>query len=291
MNSLTQETLISRASIIAEALPYISRYAGKTIVVKYGGNAMNDDNVLRTILQDIATLKMLGVHPVLVHGGGPEINANLAKLGIASEFKNGLRVTSKEAMDVVQMTLAGRVNKNIVGLLGTFGVKAVGLCGKDASLIEAEKMEITDGVDYGYAGRIVGVHTALLNTLRRDYVPVIASVGVGKDGEGYNINADLAAGAIGGALGAEKLVFLTDVDGIRADEKDPSTLISQVSVSEIEAMIKTGKISGGMLPKVGACVDAINKGIGSVLIINGTIPHSILLELFTQKGVGTMVTA
>jgi len=290
MKHNTQDEIIKRAGVIAEALPYISRYSGKTIVIKYGGNAMNDPGVLRTILQDIATLKLLGVHPVLVHGGGPEINALLGKLGIPSEFKNGLRVTSLEAMDVVQMTLAGRVNKNIAALLGTFGVKAVGLCGKDGNLIEAEKMPVADGIDYGYAGRITKINTGLINTLKKEYIPVIASVGVGKDGEGYNVNADIAAGAIGGALQAEKLLFLTDVDGIRSDEKDPSTLISQISAAEIEAMVAAGEISGGMLPKVKACTDAIKMGINNVLILNGTVPHSILLELFTEKGIGTMVS-
>ena len=287
----THEDIIKKAEIITEALPYISRYSGKTIVVKYGGNAMNDPKTLRTIMQDIATLKIVGVNPVLVHGGGPEINAQLDKLGIPSEFKNGLRVTSKEAMDVVQMTLAGRINKNIAATLNTLGVKAVGLCGKDADLISVEKMKPQGGTDYGYVGKITQINAALLETLKKDYIPVISSVGVDKNGDGYNVNADIAAGAIGGAMHAEKLMFLTDVDGIRQEEKDPSTLISQIRVPEIEKMIQSGKISGGMIPKVRACTDAISMGVGNVLILNGTIPHSILLELFTAKGIGTMVTA
>ncbi|MCL2061056.1 MAG: acetylglutamate kinase [Firmicutes bacterium] len=286
-----QEEYIKKAEIITEALPYISRYSGKTVLIKYGGNAMNDEHVLKTILQDIATLKMAGVNPVLVHGGGPEINAQLEKHGIKSEFKNGLRVTSRDAMEVVQMALAGKMNKNIVAMLNGFGVKAVGLCGFDAGLIEAEKLMSADGADYGYVGKVKKVNCAVLHALLDDYVPVIASVGVGADGTGYNINADIAAGAIGGSLGAERLLFLTDVDGIRLNEKDPSTLISTISVKEIEKMVKDGRIAGGMLPKVDACMQAIKMGVSNVLIINGTVKHSILLELFTNKGAGTMVVA
>ncbi|MCI8435849.1 MAG: acetylglutamate kinase [Clostridia bacterium] len=284
------DSIIERANVLVEALPYISAFTGKTIVIKYGGNAMNDPVVMRTVMQDVAALKVVGVHPIVVHGGGPEINGMLKRLDIASRFENGLRVTDNETMEVVQMVLAGKVNKNLVSLLNTMGVKAVGLCGKDAGLIEVEKMPAKDGVDLGYVGRVKKINEQLLLALQNDFVPVIASIGTDAFGESYNVNADTAAGAIGGALKAEKLMFLTDIDGIRADEKDPKSLITKITVSEIRNMIATGQISGGMIPKVTGCIDAIEKGISSVLILNGTVPHSILLELFTDSGIGTMVT-
>lgn len=285
------QDIIEKANIIVEALPFISRYSGKTIVIKYGGNAMNNPEIIRTILQDVATLKIVGVNPVLVHGGGPEINTMLEKLNIKSEFVNGLRVTTKETMEVVQMTLSGKVNKNIAATLNTMGVKAIGLCGKDGNLIEVEKMPITGGVDYGYVGNIKQINTRVLKMLAGDeYIPVIATIGADKDGESYNINADTAAGAIGGALGAEKLLYLTDIDGVRANEKDANSLIPEISCSQIKEMIASKQITGGMIPKVTACVDAIEKGVKNVLILNGTIPHSILLELFTNSGFGTMIT-
>ncbi len=288
--NFSREEIINRANIIVEALPYISRYSGKTIVIKYGGNAMNSPETLRTIMQDVATLKIVGVNPVLVHGGGPEINAMLKKLSIESEFINGLRVTTKETMEVVRMVLGGKINKSIVAALNTLGVKAIGLCGSDGNLIEVEKMPPTNGVDYGYVGVIKNINDKLLRSLTADYIPVIATIGVDKNGESYNINADTAAGAIGGALNAEKLMFLTDIDGIRKDEKDPKSLIPHITVKQIESMIADGSISGGMIPKVKSCINAIEHGIENVLIINGTITHSILLELFTDSGIGTMVT-
>ena len=283
----SQENLIKQAEIITQALPYFSRYAGKTVVIKYGGNAMNDPSILRTILQDVAALKIVGVHPILVHGGGPEINAQLDKLNIKSEFKNGLRVTSSDAMGVVQMSLAGKLNKDIAATLNTYGVKAVGLCGKDANLIVAEALDLKT---YGCVGKITKINADVLHALKNDFVPVIASIGAGANGESYNINADLAAGFIGGALNAEKLLFLTDADGIYADPKDKNSLIKQITVSKINAMIKQGTICGGMLPKVDACINAINSGIAEVLITNGTVPHAILLELFTDEGIGTLIS-
>jgi acetylglutamate kinase len=289
--NLSRDEIIKRADIIVEALPYISRYSSKTVVVKYGGNAMNNPETVKTVMQDVATLKIVGVNPVLVHGGGPEINAYLDKLGIKSEFINGLRVTSREAMEVVQMVLCGKINKNIASALNLLGVKAMGLCGKDAHLIEVEKMKPVGGVDYGCVGEIKKINTALINSVILDYIPVVATIGVDKNGDSYNVNADAAAGAIGGALEAERLIYLTDIDGIREDEKDPSTLIPQISVKKIRAMIAAGKISGGMIPKVNSCIEALDRGIKNVLIINGTIPHSILLELFTDSGIGTLVTA
>ncbi|MCI9031404.1 MAG: acetylglutamate kinase [Clostridia bacterium] len=282
--------MIERAKTLVEALPYISAFSGKTIVIKYGGNAMNDENTVRTIMQDVAALKIVGVKPILVHGGGPEINSMLSRVHIEPQFSGGLRVTDEKTMEIVQMVLAGKINKNVVSLLNTLGVKAVGLCGKDAGLIKVKKYS-PNGTDIGYVGEIVSINEKLLEALTGDYIPVISSIGADEAGVSYNVNADTAAGAIGGAVGAEKLIFLTDIDGIRSKENDPTTLISRISVGEIEDMIESGAIKGGMIPKVRGCIDAIRHGIKSVQIVNGTIPHSILLELFTDSGVGTMVTA
>ena len=283
--------IIERANILVEALPYISAFTGKTIVIKYGGNAMNDPETVRTIMQDVAALKIVGVKPILVHGGGPEINGMLNRVHIEPQFSAGLRVTDEKTMEIVQMVLAGKINKNVVSLLNTLGVRAVGLCGKDANLIEVKKYVPESGADIGFVGEIVAVNDALLTALSDDYIPVISSIGTDKNGNSYNVNADTAAGAIGGAVKAEKLIFLTDIDGIRKKENDPKSLISRITVNEIEKMIASGAIGGGMIPKVRSCIDAIAKGIKSVQIVNGTIPHSILLELFTDSGVGTMVTA
>jgi acetylglutamate kinase len=286
--NFSRDEIIRRADILVEAMPYISKFSGKTIVIKYGGNAMNDAGITKTIMQDLATLKIVGVNPVLVHGGGPEINAYLDLLGIKSEFVGGMRVTTHEAMEIVQMVLCGKINKNLVSVINTLGVKAVGLCGKDGNLIEVEKLK-SGKVDYGYVGEIKKINTALLTEVSKTYIPVIATIGVDAKGEAYNINADTAAGAIGGALNAEKLLYLTDIDGIRADEKDPASLISKITIKEIDEMTANGKISGGMIPKVKSCVDAIGMGVKSVQIINGTLAHSILLELFTDTGIGTMI--
>lgn len=290
LQAVNHEKNIIKADILTEALPYISCFSGKTIVIKYGGNAMYDPTILHTIMQDIATLKIVGVNPILVHGGGPDINAQLEKLNIKSEFKNGMRVTDKDTMEVVQMTLAGKINKNIVSSLNTLGVKAVGLCGKDGNMIKVKKKKAEGGVDYGFVGEITSVDTTLLTTLAKDFIPVISTIGVDDKGQSYNINADIAAGFIGGKLGAEKVMFLTDIDGIRSDEQDKNTLLSNISVSEINELLKSGAINGGMIPKVTACTEAIKQGVKSVTVINGTISHSILLELFTDSGIGTMVT-
>lgn len=284
---INKETL-KKATVLTEALPHISAFSGKTMVIKYGGNAMNDPKIVRTIMQDVAALKIVGVKPILVHGGGPEINSMLAKLNIEPKFSGGLRVTDEQTMEIVQMVLAGKVCKNVVSMLNTLGVKAVGLCGKDAGLIRVEKHA---GADLGFVGDVAEVNAKILETLSAEYIPVISPIGADGDGKSYNVNADTAAGAIGGALKAEKLIFLTDIDGILADANDPSTLISRITVGEIEKLIASGAIGGGMLPKVQSCIYAIKQGIKSVQIINGTVPHSILLELFTDSGVGTMVTA
>lgn len=280
------KSTIERAKIICEALPYIRKYAGKTIVVKYGGNAMNDEAVTTTILQDIAALKIVGVNPILVHGGGPEINKLLGKLGIEPEFRNGMRVTDAATMEVAQMILCGKINKNIAGELNSMGVKAIGLCGKDARLIKAEKLD----PELGYVGKITEINAKLLEILAKDeFIPVIASIATDEAGNSYNVNADVAAAAIGAAMHAEKLLFLSDIDGIMANKDKAETLIERIGIDELRKMIKDGSISGGMVPKANSCIDAIERGINSVLVLNGTLPHSILLELFTDSGVGTMI--
>ncbi len=280
------KSTIERAEIICEALPYIRKYSGKTLVIKYGGNAMNDEAVTTTILQDIAALKIVGVNPILVHGGGPEINKLLSRLGIKPQFKNGMRVTDAATMEVAQMILCGKINKNVVGELNSMGVKAIGLCGKDSQLIKAEKLDS----DLGYVGKITEINSKLLEILARDeFIPVIASIATDEQGNSYNVNADVAAAAIGAAMHAEKLMFLSDIDGIMADKDDSQSLIDRISVAELKKMIDSGAISGGMLPKAASCIDAIERGINSVFVLNGTLPHSILLELFTDNGVGTMI--
>lgn len=281
---------IERANILIEALPYIRRLAGKTVVIKYGGAAMLSEDLSRKIMQDITLLKYVGVNPIVVHGGGSEINDLLQKYDIEPKFRNGLRVTDPATMEVVQMVLTGKINKEIVAQLGVAGAKAIGLCGKDAQLIQAEKLVSEDGFDYGRVGKITGINTKLLNTLTQDeYIPVIAPIGVGPDGESYNINADTVAGEVAAALAAEKLMFLTDIDGICSVPDDPDTLIYEITVDEIYKYINKGVISGGMLPKVEGCIKAIRSGVKRTHILNGTIPHPILLEIFTDSGIGTMV--
>lgn len=286
----TDMQFINKANILIEALPYIQKLWGKTIVIKYGGNAMVDPSLTRKILEDVTLLKYVGLNPILVHGGGPEINAMLKRVDVKSEFHNGLRITDDATMEIVQMVLAGKLNKNIAAEIGTLGGKAIGLCGKDAGLIVVKKKPpLPDGVDLGHVGDIVKVNTKLLNTLCTDeYIPVISSVGVDENGDSYNINADTAAAAIATALKAEKLIYLTDIDGVRRVADDPTTLIPVMTVEQAHAYIADGTITGGMIPKVTACVDVIEKGVCRVHIINGTIPHPIILEIFTDRGIGTM---
>jgi len=282
---------IDKANILVEALPYIQKLSGKTIVIKYGGNAMTDDAITKTILQDITLLKYIGVNPIVVHGGGPEINKMLSKLEIESAFHNGLRITDEATMEVVQMVLTGKINKDIVSQLNVLGGKAIGLCGKDAGLIKVtKKPTLKDGVDLGFVGDIKEINTKLLNMLvKEEYIPVIAPIGADEEGNSYNINADTVAGEIAAAMCAEKLIFLTDIDGIRADKNDPDSLISAISINEINAMIKSGAIKGGMIPKVHGCIKGIESGINRTHILNGTIAHPLILEIFTDKGIGTMV--
>ena len=283
--------LIDKAKILIEALPYIQRLAGKTVVIKYGGNAMVDPALTHAILEDITLLKYVGVNPIVVHGGGPDINSMLGRLGIESRFVNGLRVTDGATMEVVQMVLSGKINKDIVSELNCLGAHSLGLCGKDANLIECVKKPARDGVDLGFVGQITHINVKLLEILAKDeYIPVIAPIGVDSEGNSYNINADTVAGEIAAALKAEKLLFLTDIDGIYMDPADKSSLISRITVAEINRLIGEGVISGGMIPKVQGCINAVLGGVGRTHIVNGTIPHPILLEIFTDKGIGTMVT-
>ena len=284
------DKFFEKANILIEALPYIRRLSGKTVVIKYGGAAMLSTELSEKIMEDITLLKYVGMNPIVVHGGGGDINKMLKKYEIEPEFHNGLRVTDTATMDIVQMVLMGKINKDIVSHLGIAGAKAIGLCGKDAGLIKAEKMLADDGYDLGHVGKITEINTKLLNTLAMDeYIPVIAPIGVGENGESYNINADTVAGDIAAALSAEKLIFLTDIDGIRREPDDPSTLIYEICIDEIYKYINKGVISGGMLPKVEGCIKAIRNGVKRTHILNGTIPHPILLEIFTDTGIGTMV--
>ncbi len=283
--------LLERANILAEALPYIHKLAGKTVVIKYGGNAMNSEEVTKTILEDVAILKIVGINPILVHGGGPDINKMLGRLDIPSNFYKGLRVTDKDTMDVVQMVLCGKLNKDITSKLNSLGVSAIGLCGKDAKLLNVTRKLPVEGVDLGFVGEVTSVNAKLLEILISDeFIPVIATVGTDAEGNSYNVNADTAAAEIAGAMKAEKLIFLTDIDGIRRDEKDPSSLIPAITVEEINEMIASGAISGGMIPKVRACTRAIEKGINRTHIVNGMVCHPVMLEIFTDSGIGTMVT-
>ncbi|MGI5877311.1 MAG: acetylglutamate kinase [Christensenellales bacterium] len=288
---MTTDILQDKAKILIEALPYIQTLSGKTVVIKYGGNAMLDDAVVETILQDITLLKYVGVNPIVIHGGGPDINALLARLGIEPQFHEGLRVTDEATMEVVQMVLTGKINANIVSRLNMMGARAIGLSGKDANLIEVVKKPPKNGVDLGYVGQVSAINAKLLESLAaEECIPVIAPVGIGPDGRSYNINADTVAGEVAAALRAEKLMFLTDVDGIRMDPADPDTLIPVISVDHIYRLIEQKVITGGMIPKVMGCIKGIEQGVHRTHILNGTIPHPIILEIFTDKGIGTMVT-
>lgn len=280
-----------KAHMLVEALPYIQRLFGKTIVIKYGGAAMLNDELTQKIMEDVTLLKFVGMNPILVHGGGPDINNMLNALDVEPKFVDGLRVTDDQTMEVVQMVLTGKINKEIVAKLNGMGASSIGLCGIDGNIIKAEKAAPKNGVDLGNVGKITSINTTLLEMLSHDqYIPVIAPIGVGENGESYNINADTAAGAIAAALQAEKLVFLTDTDGVRTDPDDPESLLYVASKNDILNMIDDGKIVGGMLPKVNSCLQALENGVKRTHILNGTIPHPIILEIFTDSGIGTMVT-
>ncbi|MGC8924807.1 MAG: acetylglutamate kinase [Calditerrivibrio sp.] len=288
------EKLIEQASVLIEALPYIRRFYGKTIVIKYGGHAMADEDLKNNFARDIVLLKYVGINPIIVHGGGPQIGEMLKKLNIQSTFVSGMRVTDKETMNVVEMVLVGLVNKNIVSLINRNGGKAIGLSGKDGNLILAEKLYIEEEsfyktpeiIDLGHVGKVKYVNSDVLNLISNEYIPVIAPVGIGEDFEPYNINADLVAGAVASAVGAEKLILLTDVKGVL--DKD-GNLISSLSVSEIEDLKNNNIIYGGMLPKMDSVKSALLGGVKKVHIIDGRILHSVLLEIFTDKGIGTQI--
>lgn len=286
------EKNIKRAEILSQALPYIQEFYGKTIVVKYGGNAMINDELKNSVIKDIVMLNCVGIKVVVVHGGGPEINSMLNKIGKEGKFINGLRVTDRETIDIVQMVLAGKVNKDIVALINQMGGKAIGLSGIDGNLLTAEKLETTDGVDLGYVGEICNVDESIIeHNLNGGYIPVISTVALNKnDGQVYNINADYAAAKISVKLNAEKLILLTDVPGILEDINEPESLLAEINLDDINRLKEKGVIKGGMLPKVDCCLEAVQGGVGKSHIIDGRLPHSLLLELFSQEGVGTMIT-
>ncbi len=276
-----------RAEVLTQALPYIKKHTGKIVVIKYGGNAMINEQLKQQVMEDIVLLWLIGVKVVLVHGGGPEINELMNKLGKKAEFVDGLRVTDKETVDIVQMVLAGKVNKTLVNLLEMKGGKAMGISGMDGRLIESEIKDER----LGYVGKITKVHiTPVLDLLEKGYIPVISTIGCDKQGNAYNINGDTAAAFIAGALGAQRLIMMTDIDGILRDKDDPSTIIPHLTISEIEELKGDGIISGGMIPKVDCCIEAIHKGVKNVVIMDGRVPHSILMELLTDEGAGTMVS-
>ncbi len=275
-----------RAEVLVAALPYIKKYNNKVVVVKYGGNAMINEQLKQQVMEDIVLLWLIGVKVVLVHGGGPEISDLMKKLGKESTFVDGLRVTDEETVDIVQMVLAGKINKTLVNLLEMKGGKAMGISGMDGRLIEAKMKDVR----LGYVGEITKVHISpVLDLLEKGYIPVISTIGCDRQGHAYNINGDTAAAYIAGALQAERLIMMTDIAGILRDKDDPSSLIPEINLSEAENLYKEGVISGGMIPKVDCCVTAIRQGVKKVIIMDGRVPHSILMELLTDEGAGTMV--
>ena len=275
-----------RAQVLTQALPYIKEYNGKIVVVKYGGNAMTSEELKEQVMEDIVLLHLIGVKIVLVHGGGPEISDMMSRLGKKTEFVDGLRVTDKETVDIVQMILAGKVNKSLVNFLEQKGGKAMGISGMDGQLIEAKMKDPR----LGYVGEITNINISpVIDLLEKGYIPVISTLGCDKDGNTYNINGDTAAARIAGALGAERLIMMTDIAGILRDKDDPSTLIANLTVPEAEQLFETGVVSGGMIPKVKCCIDAISHGVKNVIIMDGRVPHSILMEILTDEGAGTMV--
>ncbi len=292
MQCSEMDTLIKKAEILIEALPYIQKLYGKTVVVKYGGNAMINETLKNSVMEDITLLKFIGMNPIVVHGGGPEITKTLEKFEIQSQFVNGLRVTDPATMEIAQMVLVGKTNKEIVSLLNEKGGKAIGLCGIDGRLIECTKRRaFSDGreVDLGQVGEITRINSSLLTLVARDeYIPVVAPIGIGPNGESFNINADDVAGEIAVAVKAEKLIFLTDVEGVKSQGKQGEVL-SALTIKEVHDLIDRKIIVGGMIPKVQGCIDALEKGVGRTHIIDGRIPHCILLEIFTYKGIGTMI--
>lgn len=277
-----------RTEALIEALPYIQQFRGSIVVVKFGGNAMVDPDLSRTFAEDIVLLRSVGLKPVVVHGGGPQIGQMLERLGKTTEFRDGLRVTDAETLDVARMVLVGKVGRDIVGQINTHGAYAVGMSGEDGGLIEA----VVRDPELGFVGDVVAVNPGMLERLlAEDLIPVISSIGSDATGQAYNINADTVAGAIAGALGAEKAVYLTDVPGLLTDIDDPSSLVARATIADLDAYVADGTISGGMLPKIAACIEAVQAGANSAHMLDGRVPHVLLLELFTDAGIGTMITA
>ncbi|GBF79536.1 acetylglutamate kinase [Aphanothece sacrum] len=284
-----RETDATRVRVLSEALPYIQQFAGRTVVIKYGGAAMKDSSLKDKVIRDVIFMACVGVRPVVVHGGGPEINTWLDKLGIEPQFKDGLRVTDAATMDVVEMVLVGRVNKELVSLINQAGGRGVGLCGKDGNLITARPVG-KDGI--GFVGEVNTVDTRIVESLvSSGYIPVISSVAADEAGQAHNINADTVAGEIAAALGAEKLILLTDTPGILKDYKDPSTLLHHLDIQEARELINQGIVSGGMIPKVNCCVRSLAQGVKATHIIDGRLPHALLLEIFTDQGIGSMIVS
>jgi len=289
MKSMQQ--YIQKAAVLVEALPYIRDFEGKTVVIKYGGAAMENPVLRASTTEDIVLMKYVGMNPVVVHGGGPEINRALRTFDIQGEFHKGLRITNDETIKVVEMVLAGSINKGIVALINRAGGQAVGLCGKDGNLLHAKRIELEDGADLGNVGEIIGVHHNIIDVLcGAGMIPVIAPIATDADGGTWNVNADTAAGEIAAALKAEKLVFLTDTPGLLRDPADADSLIPRLDYHEIQLLTEKGVISGGMLPKVDACLKGLDYGVKKTHIIDGRVPHALLLEIFTDRGLGTLVT-
>ena len=290
---------LQKAKILVNALPYIKKYYGQTIVIKYGGSAMVDKTARKQFIKDVVLMKYIGINPVIVHGGGPEINEMLKKVGKESKFIEGNRMTDEETVEIVEMVLSGKVNKGIVADINKYGGKAIGISGKDDNMIlvrqkyieeKSENSKETKKIDIGFVGEIENINTEIIKMLEKsDYIPVISSIGTDKNGQTYNINADYVAGEIAGKLNADRMIFLTDVDGILLDYHDKQTLIDEIDVYHVNKLIEKGVISGGMLPKVNTCLKAIKKGVENVIILNGKLEHSLLLELFTEEGAGTLI--
>lgn len=283
------QTSFERAQTIAETLPYLQRHRGATVVIKYGGSAMTDPATRLQVLKDIVLLRLVGMNPIVVHGGGPEINAMVDRMGMETTRVQGYRVTDAATMEVVEMVLSGKTNKSIVQDINSFGGNAIGLSGKDGHLLRVTKYQ-PDGIDIGFVGEVAEVRPQVIRDLvAAGYLPVITPIGVDAEGQSYNINADTAAAAIAGALDAQKFIMLTDVPGVLLDLKNPDSLISSLTVSDAQTLIETGQISGGMIPKITACLDALQRGVARCHIVDGRQPHALLVELFTDGGVGTMV--
>jgi acetylglutamate kinase len=281
---------IEKAQVLVEAFPYIKQWSGRTVVVKYGGSTRSGDSALRSTLQDIVLMKYVGMRPVIIHGGGKDITKAVEALGIKPRFVDGLRVTDQATMKVVEKVLAGTINKELVHLVHELGGRAIGLSGKDAGMLQVDRVRSKSGKDIGFVGKVKKVNAAVLEGLDRDkFIPVIAPLGLGEDGKSFNVNADEAAGAIAAALKAEKLIFLTDVPGICKKKDDPKSLISSLKVREVPGLVKKGVISGGMIPKIEACLKAVKAGVHKTHVIDGTLPHALLLEIFTPQGVGTQI--